>query len=173
MLQRIPWLVAALLLAGAASASSDEQPPLFAIEARISGGMALGGGAGKAVERVSPLSIGFLGELTLESEIRLTLVLGLYYEGVDRAAVGGIAGVRVHPHDGPFRFGAGLLGTFAPYTIMGADLSGGYCYSAGKKKTTHLCGDLEADLFFIGNDLPDHRVAAQLVLGFGVNFDVY
>ncbi len=164
---------ALLLTVSETSARAGTIPPLFAVELRLSGGMAVGGGAGKAVERVAPFELGFLGEVTLMSEVRLSLVVGLFYEGFDRAAVGGSAGFRLRPHDGPLRFGAGLLGTFAPYTLFGADASGGYCASIGKNKTTHLCGDVEADLFFLGNDLPASRIAGQLVLVLGVNFDVY
>lgn len=156
-----------------ATPARAEPPPLILLEARASGGLALGGGGGKAVARYAPVTVGLVGELTIHTDPWVTFYGGAYYEGLDRAGFGLLGGVRLRPRDLPLRFGAGLLGVIAPYTIGGVMATGGACFAVGKRKRARLCADAEADFFFLGGDLPSGRVAAQLLGVLGANFDVY
>jgi len=66
------------------------------------------------------------------------------------------------------RLGAGAVAMMRPYTLWGPALGGGYCVpTAGMR----VCGDVAADLFVGGTDLPDRGAVVQVLFGIGVVVD--
>jgi hypothetical protein len=63
----------------------------------------------------------------------------------------------------------GLVGipfVFAPFVMLGAEIGGGLLWRGFKR--IGFFGELVADLFFIGNDLPDEGMLTQLDVNLGV-----
>jgi len=162
-------LAATLATMGVASSSLVwAEPGLITVEARMTEGLAVGGGQGRSVWRLAPYTIGAFAEVATVEEPWTTLYAGGYFEGGDRAAAGAALGARVRPGRGPLRFGAGVTGTVVPYTIGGATAAGAYCLEA---LGPQACLEAELVIFLVGDDLPDDGAAAQLQLGLEVGFD--
>ena len=163
-------LLLLLLLAAPARAL----PPLGAVEGRVGGGLAVGGGTGgKSVTRGTPMTIGFLAELTLHDRPWTTAYVGAFGEFIDRVGLGLMGGVRLRPTAGGLRLGAGAIATVVPYTLFGVSVEAGYCWKVNKKGRIRICGDAQGVVYFVGGDLPDGRVAGQLNALLGVNFDAW
>ncbi len=159
--------LAALLL----PAVADAEPSLWSFEARLGGGLAMGGGGGAAAFRLAPFTLGARGEYTFHEHPTAGLWIGALVEGVDRIGVGAEAGVAVRPSNGGTRLSAGVITFLFPYTLVGGSASGGYCYGVGAHNHTYLCMDAVLNFFFLGSDLPTDRVAAQLLLVGALRFD--
>lgn len=146
-----------------------DDPPLIALEGRVGYGMAFGGGAGVSVERWSPVTLSGLVETAVWSDPWASIFAGVAVEGHGRGAAGAIGGLRVRPTRTQLRLSGGLAAMFFPETAAGPMASGGTCWSLGA--ALNLCGDVEATMYVIGSDIPDHRVAGQIQLVVGVGFD--
>ncbi len=164
-------LVLAFIRTGAARAEEKPQAsPLVGVELRAGGGISVGGGAGAAAFRYSPVDVGALVEVAVMEMPRVAAWASIYYEGLGRSAFGLAGGARLYPmKHGPLRLSAGLTGTVAPYTIGGIEVGGGACLTAAVK--FRLCADLLGTVFFLGNDLPTDRVVGQLQLVLAVGFN--
>lgn len=156
-----------MLVPGVATA----EPTLWSFEARLGGGLALGGGGGVFAVRAAPYTLGVRGHLTIKTHPFTSVWLGALVEGVDRVAVGAEVGVAVRPTQGGTRLALGGIAFVLPYTLAGMSASGGYCYGVDARKHTHLCADLVLNVFFLGSDLPSDRVAAQVLLVGSARFD--
>jgi len=160
-------LFLALTLAGSASVCAEHHPFLM-LEARMGGGLAIGAGHGNAVLRGGPFTAGALLEFAVWSQPWTTAYVGAFvdaYRGAGLQLQGGVR-LRLLEHG---RISAGLIATVVPYTLFGVSIAPGVCHRVQK---VHLCGDAQADVLFIGGELPERRVAIQLQLVFGAGFDV-
>jgi hypothetical protein len=152
------------------AAAAEDEPPLWAAEARFGQGLSMGGGAGTSTYRLSPLTLAVLAERAIRTEPWTTLVGGFFVEAQGRAAVGLRGEFRIRP-GGRFisRAGAGVVTMIAPYTLVGLSAMTGHCH--GLASGMQACGDLEGVVFAFGSDLPEGRIAAQLNLVLGIRFD--
>jgi hypothetical protein len=149
-------------------AADAPSPALVNAEAHIAHGVAQAGGGGASSWRESTFLIGATVDVAVVEEPWTSLWASLEYEGFDRAAVGGFAGLRLRPGRGAMRLSAGLGGLLVPYSALGATASGGAC----RINSPRICMDLETMFFFAGSDIPDGRVASQFLLELGIAFDV-
>ncbi len=138
-------------------------------EARISYGLALGGGSGGATRKATPVGLEILAESAITEQPWTSLYGGVLFESFGRQSVGAVLGARIRPDGTPLRFSAGLIGIAVPTTLGGATMMLGACQSLGG---TSICCDLEAVAFVVGKDLPDGRVATQLKVGVALAFDL-
>ena len=169
MRRALQYALIASAVAVTAPALADDRP-LLAIEATVSRGLAVGGGGGDSTTRVSPTSVGASFDYAIRSEPWTTVTGGVFYEGGGRGGFGLRAGLRAAAGNTPIRLGASAVAIVSPYTLGGIAASGGRCWSLGG--ALGLCGDVEGTVFAIGGDLPDGRVAAQLLVVLGVRVDV-
>lgn len=160
-----PLLVAAPVRAGERAA--DDEPPLVTAEVHAGYGMAIGGGAGRAAVRGSPLLLGVRAAVAFRDQPRASGFAGLRVETLDRTGVGGEAGISLEPSS-RVRLRAGGVAMVAPYVLWGAYLGGGRCSRAGGAR---LCLDVDADVMIGGSDLPDGAAVMQIVLAVGIGFD--
>lgn len=166
----------ALLVAatGVARADSSEyygdepplEPALVRLEARLARGIAMGGGAGEAYYRSSPYTFSATADVAIRDEPWTSLYGGVVVEAGDRLGAGATAGLRVKL-GGALRAAGGVVGLLVPSRVFGPSGSIGACTGRGAS----LCLDLEAVMFVGGKDLPDERIAGQLLVAVGVAFD--
>jgi hypothetical protein len=78
--------VCVVLAVSSGPARADPEPPLFAVEADLGQGLAMGGGAGNAAYKLSPLTVGVLAERAVQAEPWATLVGGFFVEAFASAA---------------------------------------------------------------------------------------
>jgi hypothetical protein len=147
---------------------ADPSPALVNAEAHIAHGIAQAGGGGASTWRESTFLIGATVDVAIIDEPWTSFWGSLEYEGFDRAAVGGFAGLRLRPGRGATRLSAGVGGMLLPYSALGATASAGACRS----KSPRICMDLETMFFFAGSDIPDGRVASQFLFKLGIAFNV-
>ena len=147
----------------------DDEPALIRAEVRAGYGLSVGGGAGRASVRSSPLVLSARAAVAIREEPRMSGYGGLVVETLDRTGVGGEAGVTLEP-SARNRLRAGAIAMVAPYRLYGGALGGGHCFVPG---ATHVCLDLDASVFVAGTDLPSGGAALQIVVGLGVGFDAY
>jgi hypothetical protein len=156
------------LAASAPSPAHAEELALVNAEAHVAHGIAQSGGGGMSNWRESTYLLGLTVDVAIVDEPWTSLYGTLEFEGFDRAAVGGFVGLRLRPTRGAFRLAAGAGGMFVPYSALGVSASGGAC----RRKSPHVCFDLEGNFLFAGSDIPDGRVASQFLLKLGLAFDV-
>ena len=159
-------LVAAALFLPAVPAAAE---PLWAAERRAGYGVAVGGGAGMAGVRTSPLTLELTGAIAVVDQPRVLAVAGVIAETLDRSAVGGVGGVRLDPRFHGLRLGAGMTYFAAPYTLWGPSAAAGVCRRVGRVLSG--CVDVQATFFVGGNDLPDDKASSQFQLVLGVAVD--
>jgi hypothetical protein len=150
--------------ASAEEAIVEANPALGTIEARVTAGMAVGGGAGTEVVRMAPIDVGVYGQVAINEEPWVWLQGGIFAELGDRAAVGGSLGPRIRL-GGDWRAGVAGVGIIAPYTLAGA--------SGWLGRPIHFGGaallpGVEVVAYVIGSDLPEDRVATQIGFTLGV-----
>lgn len=169
----LPAIVLALLfeprvvLAGDDRGAGDAEPALVTAEVRAGYGVAIGGGAGRASVRGSPLVLAARVAIAIRDEPRLSGYGGLVLETLDRTGAGGEAGLQLEP-SARARLRVGAIAMVAPYQLWGGALGGGRCTRPGGVR---LCLDLDADVFVGGSDLPAGGAAFQLVVALGIGFD--
>lgn len=164
-------LACAIVLAVAIPATAGAaDPPILAIEPRVGRGVSLGGGAGEASARLSPLTFGVLVEYAFRSDPWVSCYGGPYAELLDRGSIGAIAGLRFRPASGWARIGLGGVAIFAPYTLAGPTVSFGGSFAVGG---VPLSVDIEGAAFVVGNDLPAGTVAGQIQVVVGVPLEVF
>src|SRR4051794_23066535 len=95
--------------------TADEPPPISA-EVRPGYGVAVGGGAGRASLRGSPLVLAARVAVAVRDEPRMSGYGGLIVETLDRTGVGGEAGVTLEPRV-RLRLRAGGIAMVAPYQL--------------------------------------------------------
>ncbi len=180
----VPWSVRlAILLASSASpavavagegdgagvAEPGPEPALITAEVRAGYGVSIGGGAGRASLRGSPLVLGARVAIAIREEPRMSGYGGLLVETLDRTGVGGEAGVVLEPSR-LVRLRAGAIAMVAPYGLWGGALGAGRCFFPG---ATRVCLDVDADVFVGGSDLPAGAAALQVVVALGIGFDAH
>ncbi len=159
-----------LVLSGSSVRAETISPALVTAEVRAGAGLAVGGGAGQSQWRQSPVTVGALADFAILTEPWTTLYGGAIVEGGDRVTAGITGGVRLWPgHGAGGRLAAGGVAILVPFQLLGGQTALGYCMGGSMR----VCGDIEATVFFAGNDLPDDRVAGQLQLVLGVGFSAY
>jgi hypothetical protein len=149
-----------------ARGADDDVPSLYSAEVRAGYGVAMGGGAGRASVRGSPLVLAARVAIAIREEPRLSGYGGLIVETLDRTGVGGEGGVVLHP-TARTRLRGGAVAMVAPYRLYGGVLGGGRCLRGAPR----VCLDLDASVFVAGSDLPSGGAAMQVVLGLGIGFD--
>lgn len=167
-------LVFLMLVCAWKPATADEvreQAPLGLAEARIGQGMALGGGAGESTWRLSPLNISALASYAINADPWVSVYGGLVFEGRNRAAIGGLLGLRLNPGAGRNRLSVAAVAMGLPFSAYGATVGLGRCI--GVEGGMGFCTDLEATVFGLGSDIPEGRIATQVQAVLGVAFDVF
>ncbi len=161
-------LFALLALPAAAQAGGvgDDEPALVQAEVRVGYGVSLGGGAGRASLRGSPLVLAARLAIAIRDQPRMSGYGGLVVETLDRTGVGGEAGVTLEP-SARGRLRVGAIAMVAPYRLWGGAVGAGRCW----RGATHLCLDVDADIFVGGSDLPSGGAALQILVGLGIGFD--
>ncbi len=148
-----------------------EQAPLGLAEARIGQGLALGGGSGESTWRLSPLSVSALATYATNTDPWVSVYGGLVFEGRNRAAIGGLLGLRLNPGAGRNRVSVAGVAMGLPFSAYGATVGLGRCI--GVEGGMGFCTDLEATVFGLGSDIPEGRIATQVQAVLGVAFDVF
>ena len=147
------------------------------VSIRTGQGVSLGGGPGTITAKPSPLTVSALVESPLMERPRLGIIGGMVLETVHRLGVGAGLGVRAHSRRGQARFAAAADYMFEPYTLLGASVELGRCFSFGDggrdSGGTQVCGDVRASAHFWGDDLPTGRVLSQVLFMMGAEFDVF
>lgn len=143
------------------------EPGLVTGEVRLAFGLATGGGAGRASMRATPLVLSAGGAIAVRDQPRVAGYANLVVETLDRTGAGGEAGL-VMLAAGRLRLRGGAIAIVRPYTLWGAAVAGGTCWPVAG---VAACGELAADLFIGGTDLPARSAVAQLLLGVSVVFD--
>ncbi len=152
-------------VAEADTAARGGGPPLYRAEVRAGYGVAVGGGAGRASVRGSPLVLAARVAFAVREQPVLAGYAGVLIETLDRTGAGGEAGVVFEPTP-RVRLRAGAIAMVAPYGLWGGNLGGGRCF-----RDRRYCLDLDGAIFLGGSDLPSGGAAVQLVLALGVGFD--
>jgi len=116
----------------------------------------------------APLTIAAIATVPTNVEPPLAAFGGLVIEALDRTAAGATAGMRLSPGE-TFRFSLGGTWIASPYTLWGANVSGGACKRLGTGVS--VCADVQLTTYIAGTDLPDHRAVTQIQLVGGVRFD--
>jgi hypothetical protein len=159
-------ILAASLLVPAGVAVAD---PLWSAELRAGYGVAVGGGAGMASLRGSPITLELTGAIAVREEPHLYGFGGLVVETGDRSAAGLVGGVRLDPRFAGLRLSGGMQYIATPYTVWGPLAAIGACGRVGK--ALRLCGDVQATIYVGGSDLPDDKATSQFQLVLGVAID--
>jgi hypothetical protein len=164
-------MLTTLALARAGEASAEvraevRDPALITAEVRAGYGLLVGGGAGRASVRSSPLVLAARVAVAFREEPRMLGYGGLVLETLDRTGVGGEAGVALEPGRA-VRLRGGAIAMVAPYRLWGGALGGGRCLGGAPR----VCLDVDADVFVGGSDLPAGGAAVQIMLGVGIGFD--
>ena len=152
------------LLALGGTATAD---PLWDAELRLGYGFSMASSDGSMSPRSAPLTIEVLAAVAIQDEPKLFGYGGFVVETLDRNSIGGSAGVQLA--QGPLRARIGGVYLFAPYSLWGAQASGGTC--------THLsssirgCADLQLTEYFAGTDLVPGHAVTQVQLVFGMVID--
>jgi hypothetical protein len=161
-------LAPVVLLLLASTAAAHAEPALATAEVRLGYGLATGGGAGRAAMRTSPLMLTFGGAIAIRDQPRTSGYVDVVIETLDRTGAGGEAGLMLTPSD-KVRLRAGAIAIVRPYTLWGAALGGSVCRPfAGVR----ACGDVSADIFVGGTDLPAKTAVVQVLAGLSVVIDV-
>src|SRR4051812_33557511 len=84
-------------IARADAPTTEDEPPLISAEVRAGYGIAVGGGAGRASLRGSPLVLAAGVAIAVRDEPRMSGYGGLIVETLDRTGIGGEAGVTLEP----------------------------------------------------------------------------
>jgi hypothetical protein len=162
-----PRLVASIV-ATAACAALTAQPvraePIGTIEARVGGGMAIGGGEGASTIKIAPVYVGVYANHAFNAEPWTWIRGGVFIETYDRAAVGATLGPRVAL--GKWTAGAAATAVFAPFTLYGGN-------AQVARRFGKLVPALELNVFPFGDDLPDGRVVSELLLTIGFEVDAW
>lgn len=161
------WLLGSLV----SSPARAQEAPLAMAEARLGQGVALGGGSGESSWRISPLSLSILGSIAIRESPWLMAFGGLVLEGNGRGGAGATAGLRFYPGAADIRVSAAGVAMALPYKAYGASAGVGRCYNV--RWSVGVCTDLEASLFAWGDDVPEERIATQVVAVMGVALDVF
>lgn len=167
-------LVSLILMSVWEPAGADElheHAPLGLAEARIGQGFALGGGSGESTWRLSPLSITALASYATNTDPWVSVFGGLVFEGRNRAAIGGLLGLRLNPGAGRNRVSVAAVAMGLPFSAYGATVGLGRCI--GVEGGMGFCTDLEATVFGLGSDIPEGRIATQVQAVLGVAFDIF
>ena len=171
----MPWFVCVLAVLtvalaprpAAAGDRDDDEPALVSAEVRAGYGVSVGGGAGRASLRGSPLILAARVAVAIRDQPRMSGYGGLVIETLDRTGVGGEGGITLEPSIRT-RVRAGVIAMIAPYKIYGGAVGAGRCFVPGSAR---ICLDLDADVFVGGSDLPMSGAALQVVFGLGNGFD--
>jgi hypothetical protein len=163
-----PLLAAGLLAAAAPARADAPRAPLGRIEARITGGIAVGGGGGQMLARPAPFHVGAFAHKLMTTEQPLWLRGGLFVEIGDRTGIGGAIGARTDL--GRWIATASVQVVMLPYTLLGASAQLGRRFTRG---TMSVVPALELVVYGEGNDLPDGKVDTQALLGVGVELDAW
>ena len=157
-------LLAATLVLIGGTATAD---PLWDAELRLGYGLAMASGDGMTGARDAPLTVEADVAIAIQDEPKLFGYGGLVVETLDRSAIGGTGGVQLAA--GALRVRGGGISIFAPYSLWGAQVSGGTCMRLSK--SVHGCGDLQLTEYFAGTDLVPGHAVTQVQLVFGVVID--
>jgi hypothetical protein len=141
--------------------------PLGIVEARVGGGMAIGGGEGSSTMKIAPVYAGVYASVAIRQEPYTWMRAGVFIETYDRAAVGATVGPRLALG----RWIAGVAGTavLAPFTLYGGSAQLARRIGRG----TSIVPGLELNVFPFGDDLPDGRVVSELLLTVGFEIDAW
>lgn len=169
--ERMPSPTAALaaLAVLCAPLAAAAEPAIGIVEARAQGGVAGGGGAGRMDWTAAPAYVGVYGAHAVSAAPWTYLRAGLFLELGDRAAVGGAIGPRVALGD-RWVVGAAAQGIVAPYTLWGGSAHLGYRVVVGDAA---IVPSIELAAYAGGNDLPHGHVAAQALVGIGLELDAW
>ena len=141
--------------------------PLGIVEARVGGGMAIGGGEGSATMKIAPVYAGVYANVAIRSEPYTWLRGGVFVETYDRAAVGATVGPRLAL--GRWTTGVAATAVLAPFTLYGGSAHIGRRIGSGAA----LVPGLELNVFPLGDDLPEGRVVSELLLTVGFEVDAW
>lgn len=167
-----PVICAAFLSLAPTSRAGAERCIGSCVALRAEKGLTLGGGAGASSWRMSPFHVSALVEMPVLEAPRVGMLAGMIVETGGRLAVGAQMGLRAHAALGRARFAMTADALFAPYSLFGAGIEVGTCRTV-KSLDVPVCIDLRGSAYFLGSDLPEDRVLAQMGLVIGAEFDVF
>ena len=161
-------LLAVPLLLCADPETAHASPPLLGVEARLGGGLEMGGTDRASRWLVAPVTVSALVDYAIIDKPRVHLYGEVIYEGWKRAGFGVGLGLRFRPFDNGVRVGMGAVAMLTSYTHGGVAASVGQCLPVGSMRA---CLDVQGEVFFFGSDLPVNGVDGALKLVLSMGFD--
>jgi len=160
-------LAPAPALLAPALARADE-PPILSLEVRLSGGLTLAEQS-SSVAKPAPIGIGVGAEYAAIAYPWTSIYGQVYLDTMTDVGMGVAAGLRFRPQSGWMRFGLGGTALVIPTMKAGIQAAFGGCIKPGN---THFCLDVEGVAYFVGDELQQGQVDAQLGIALEVGLDV-